>query len=41
MFGEKPRYSTCDKGIIGYDIVYVKMRYPKRKGMTEIKAFKK
>jgi len=24
---------------MGYEVVYVKMRYPERKGMTEIKAY--
>ncbi|PFA63070.1 Fe3+ hydroxamate ABC transporter substrate-binding protein [Bacillus sp. AFS015802] len=39
MFGNKPTCSTCGKEISGNDMVYVKMRYPERKGMTEIKAY--
>ncbi|MCA0171213.1 Fe3+ hydroxamate ABC transporter substrate-binding protein [Bacillus sp. RAR_GA_16] len=39
MFGEKPTCSTCHKEIKGNDVVYVKMRYPSYKGMTEIKAY--
>lgn len=30
---------VCDQEIKGEDTVYVKMKYPKRKGFTEIKAY--
>jgi hypothetical protein len=36
---DKPKCMVCDIEIKGNDIVYVKMRYPKRKGFTEIKAY--
>jgi hypothetical protein len=39
MFGVKPKCSNCEKEIKGNDLVYVKMRYPEKKGMTEIKAY--
>ncbi|MCM3675283.1 Fe3+ hydroxamate ABC transporter substrate-binding protein [Peribacillus simplex] len=39
MFGEDPKCVNCGKEIKGDEVVLVKMRYPKRKGMTEIKAF--
>ena len=39
MFGEKPKCSTCGKEIKGNDVVFVKMRYPNYKGMTEITAY--
>jgi hypothetical protein len=39
VFGNKPKCSICSKEIKGDDVVYVKMRYPKHKGMTEIKAY--
>lgn len=39
MFGNKPKCSYCKKEIKEDDIVLVKMRYPKRKGFTEIKAY--
>lgn len=39
MFGEKPKCSKCNKEIKGNDVVFVKMRYPMYKGMTEITAF--
>ncbi|MCD5324468.1 MULTISPECIES: Fe3+ hydroxamate ABC transporter substrate-binding protein [Pontibacillus] len=39
MFGDKPTCMVCGKEIQGDELVYVKMRYPKRKGMTEIKAY--
>lgn len=41
MFGNKSQCSICSKEIKGDDVVYVKMRYPKHKGMTEIKAYLK
>lgn len=41
MFGQEPKCSQCGKEIQGDDVVYIKMRYPKRKGMTEIKAYLK
>jgi len=41
MFGEPPKCTNCEKEIKGDDIVLVKMRYPKHKGMTEIKAYLK
>ena len=39
MFFEKATCSICKKEIEGDEVVYVKMRYPERKGMTEIKAY--
>lgn len=39
MFGVTPKCSNCEKEIKGYDLVYIKMRYPEKKGMTEIKAY--
>ncbi|WP_245893979.1 Fe3+ hydroxamate ABC transporter substrate-binding protein [Salsuginibacillus halophilus] len=39
MFKEKPECSMCKKEIMGAETVFVKMRYPKRKGFTEIKAY--
>jgi hypothetical protein len=30
---------VCQKEIKGDDVIFVKMRYPKRKGLTEIKAY--
>ncbi|KKK39164.1 Fe3+ hydroxamate ABC transporter substrate-binding protein [Mesobacillus campisalis] len=41
MFGEKPTCNVCRKEIKGNDVVYVKMRYPSYKGMTEITAYLK
>lgn len=41
MFGEPPKCMNCKKEIKGDDVVFIKMRYPKRKGMTEIKAYLK
>lgn len=41
MFGEKPKCSVCHKEIEDNEVIFVKMRYPKRKGMTEIKAYLK
>jgi hypothetical protein len=41
MFGESPKCTICEKEIKGDDIVFIRMRYPKRKGMTEIKAYLK
>lgn len=39
MFKEKPECIYCNKEITGNDVVFVKMRYPEKKGMTEIKAY--
>lgn len=39
MFKVKPQCSNCGKLIEKNKVVFVKMRYPERKGMTEIKAF--
>ena len=39
MFGEDPKCGKCGKEIKGDEVVLVKMRYPKRKGTTEIKAY--
>jgi hypothetical protein len=41
MFGEDPKCGKCGKEIKGDEVVLVKMRYPKRKGMTEIKSYLK
>ncbi|KGR78767.1 hypothetical protein [Ureibacillus sinduriensis] len=34
-----PKCMKCDKEIQGDEEVFIQMRYPKRKGFTEIKAF--
>ncbi|MFP3919068.1 Fe3+ hydroxamate ABC transporter substrate-binding protein [Lysinibacillus telephonicus] len=39
MFKIVPKCNQCDKEIKGNDVVFVKMRYPEGKGMTEIKAY--
>ena len=39
MFFEKPICIVCGKEIQEEDLVFVKLRYPKRKGFTEIKAY--
>ncbi|MFP9130468.1 Fe3+ hydroxamate ABC transporter substrate-binding protein [Niallia sp. BSM11] len=39
MFKAKPECSYCNKEIKGNEVVFVKMRYPEKKGMTEIKAY--
>lgn len=39
MFGEDPKCVNCGKEIKADEVVLVKMRYPKRRGMTEIKAY--
>jgi hypothetical protein len=36
---DKPKCIVCDKEIKEDDVVVVKMRYPKKKGFTEIKAY--
>ncbi len=41
MFGKDPNCGKCGREIKGDEVVLVKMRYPKRKGMTEIKAYLK
>ncbi|MGR9050528.1 Fe3+ hydroxamate ABC transporter substrate-binding protein [Halobacillus faecis] len=39
MIWEKPQCTYCEKEIKEDEVVFVKMRYPKRKGFTEIKAY--
>ena len=39
MFNEKPKCIKCGKEIKANEVVLVKMRYPKSKGFTEIKAY--
>ncbi len=39
MFGDKPICIECGKEIEGGEKVHIEMIYPKRKGMTEIKAY--
>lgn len=39
MLWDKPKCTICEKEIKGDEVVFVKMRYPKRKGFTEIKAY--
>lgn len=39
MFKITAKCSICSKEIEAYEEIYVKMRYPKSKGMTEIKAY--
>lgn len=41
MFNENPRCSSCNKEIEGGEAIFLKMRYPKRKGFTEIRAYLK
>ncbi|RHW29964.1 Fe3+ hydroxamate ABC transporter substrate-binding protein [Oceanobacillus profundus] len=41
MFGEPPKCTVCEREIKGDETVLIRMRYPKRKGMTEIKAYLK
>lgn len=36
---DKPKCINCDKEIKEDDIVFVKIKYPKRRGFTEIKAY--
>jgi len=35
----EPKCSVSNKQIQGNDVVFVQMRFPKRKGITEIKAY--
>lgn len=39
MLWDKPKCTFCENEIEEDDVVFVKMRYPKRKGFTEIKAY--
>lgn len=39
MFGEKPTCSSCGKEIEGDEVVMVKLRYPKRRGIAEVRAY--
>ena len=39
MFKNEPKCSKCGKEIKGNEEVYIKMKYPKKKGFTEIKAY--
>jgi hypothetical protein len=39
MFKITPQCSVCKKEIQANEEIFVKMRYPETKGMTEIKAF--
>ncbi|MDQ0271293.1 Fe3+ hydroxamate ABC transporter substrate-binding protein [Cytobacillus purgationiresistens] len=39
MFSLKPKCTVCKREIKEDEWVYIKMRYPKRKGFTEIKAY--
>lgn len=41
MFNDKPICTICKREIEGDEVVHIKMRYPKRKGFTEIKAYLK
>jgi hypothetical protein len=41
MFGKDPNCVKCGKEMKGDEVVLVKMRYPRRKGVTEIKAYLK
>ncbi|MCP3739370.1 Fe3+ hydroxamate ABC transporter substrate-binding protein [Rossellomorea sp. BNER] len=36
---QTPTCMGCNKEVKGNDEVYVKMRYPERRGRTEIRAF--
>ncbi len=39
VFWDKPKCIVCETEIKEDAVVFVKMRYPKRGGMTEIKAY--
>lgn len=39
MFKMEPKCSKCGKGIKGNEEVYIRMKYPAKKGFTEIKAY--
>jgi hypothetical protein len=39
MLCDKPKCMFCEKEIKEAEMVFVKMKYPKRKGFTEIKAY--
>ncbi|MBO1001615.1 Fe3+ hydroxamate ABC transporter substrate-binding protein [Pseudogracilibacillus auburnensis] len=39
MFTIKPACAKCAKEIKGNDLVFVRMKYPTTRGMTEIKAY--
>nr|WP_111646155.1 Fe3+ hydroxamate ABC transporter substrate-binding protein [Anoxybacillus vitaminiphilus] len=39
MFNIRPMCSICGKNIEGNALVYIQMRYPERRGITEIKAY--
>ncbi|RMA94390.1 Fe3+ hydroxamate ABC transporter substrate-binding protein [Priestia megaterium] len=39
MFGIKERCSVCQKEIQPNEEVWMRMKYPSKRGMTEIKAF--
>jgi len=41
MFGENPKCSVCQSDIKDDEVVFVKLKFPKRKGFTEIKAYLK
>lgn len=41
MFGENPKCSICKNDIKDDEVVFVKLKFPKRKGFTEIKAYLK
>lgn len=41
MFNDPPVCSVCGRDIKGGEPVQLSMRYPKRKGFTEIKAYLK
>jgi hypothetical protein len=41
LFKTHPTGSLCGKNIEGNELVYVQMRYPKRRGMTEIRVYLK
>jgi hypothetical protein len=39
LLWEKPKCTICEKEIKEDDVVFVKMHFPKRKGITKIKAY--
>ncbi|WP_307730123.1 hypothetical protein [Peribacillus sp. AS_2] len=41
MFGKDPNCVKCGKEMKGDEVVLLKMLYPRRKGVTEIKAYLK
>ncbi|ANU20758.1 Fe3+ hydroxamate ABC transporter substrate-binding protein [Planococcus plakortidis] len=41
MLNKAPECQVCGKEIEGDEVVHIQMRYPKRKGFAEVKAYLK